>query len=688
MFFQICFLAAALHIGRNLLREWEASDPEVPDKPNAQGDQDANSAELAAPEVAMLSAAPLPVQPVLHNTAVAGAPATETEAQRQFSLALLSVGMTSVATLFFPPLRALGAAVLLYGGIPILARATELVFDERRLGAEVLDAVTMLTTLSAGQYLSASFVFLMDAGSLKLELMTERATQQSMIDLFGRRSDCVWLLKDGVEVSVSHDLLRVGDIVVAQAGGQIPVDGRVIKGIGLIDQHILTGKSQPVEKGIGDKVYAATVVLSGRFHIQAETIGKDTAALELPEMLRSTADFTSTLEAQGQRIADELALPRLAISALSLPLLGPGGSIALLNASFLDSARLFIPLCMLQCLRKASDSGILIKDGRSLQLLPKVDTIVFDKTGTLTLGLLQVRAVYPAGDLEELEILRFAAAAEHRQTHPIASAILDEMERRGQTIALPDEVNYEVGYGLTAQTGEGAIRVGSKRFMAAHGIAVPDAITQIETSSALRGCSVVYVARQEVMIGAIELEATLRPEVAEILDVLKQRKLSLLLLSGDHDGPTRMLAESLGFDHYYADMLPQDKARTIEELQAQGRTVCFVGDGINDSIAFKKASVSISVGGASATAMDSAQIAMQDQGLERLPALFQIADSFQSRVDKILLALGVQEALGVGGVFLAGFRLPAITALYGLSLASALAIAMWPQWGPPAVRST
>lgn len=648
MFFQLCALTAAIHYGRKLLRHLQEEDAPAESTP------------------------PVPADP--------GA-AEEAAVDEQLSLALVSAGLTGAATLVAPPLRVLGGAAVMYGSLPIVAKAESLVVDEQRIGAEVLDTIGLVTMLVTRHFLSSSFFFLVYAGARKLQLKTQREAQASMIDAFSRRSERVWLWKDGTEVSVALESLREGDVVVVDAGSPIPVDGIVTQGHGVVDQHILTGESQPLEKAAGDGVFASTLVVSGRLLVEVRTTGQATVAAEIAETLHRTADASSALEARGQAIADALALPTLALGALSQPVVGSTGSIALLNSSFLDNMRFFNPFGMLQYLREAYDAGILVKDGRSLEVLPRVDIVIFDKTGTLTEGQLRISGIHPASGAVEDDVVTSAAAAEHRQTHPIALALVAEARRRGLPLATVDETEYEIGRGLTAKIGEHALRVGSRRFMTAHDVDIPGAIAEREIESHGRGRSLVYVARDAALVGAIELEPTLRPEVPEVLGALRGRGASLYLLSGDHEAPTRALAESLGFDRYFAGVMPRDKAQLIEELQAQGRTVCFVGDGINDAIALKKAAVSISTGGASAMAVDSAQITLLEEGLHLIPALFELGDGFQRNNRNIMVALGVPTVLGIGGVFLAGLGPPAMTTLYGISLSAALAVAMWPHRG-------
>lgn len=596
------------------------------------------------------------------------------EILRQFDLSLVCMGLATVTSLFVPQLRALSGVAVLYAGLPIMRRAREMIVDERRVGAEVLDTAGMVTTVATRHYAASALIFFLYAGSRRLRLLTERVVQDSMADAFRRHAEFVWMQQGDVEVRVPLASVRVGDVVVVDAGAPIPVDGEIVRGLALVDQHALTGEAQPLERGVGDRVFAATVVCSGRIFVRVETAGDATVAAEFAGMLDRTADFTSSLEAQGQQIADRMALPTLALSAAALPFVGPQGSIALLNSSFLDNMRMFIPLSMLQHLRGATDAGVLIRDGRSLHSLTQVDTIVFDKTGTLTHGQLRVRSVHPCGRVDPDEVLRLAAAAEHRQVHPIARAILDEAHRRGIEPPAVEASTVELGFGLCAVHEGRPIRIGSRRFMVAHGIAVADADADARHH---RLASHVYVALGDTLLGVLELEPTVRPEVEDLLQGLRDRGFALHLVSGDHEAPTAALAAALGFDRYMSGALPADKARLIDELQAQGRRVCFVGDGINDCLGLRRAAVSVSFDGASPAALDSAQIVLTD--LVALPGLFALADAYERDVTRLQWALGLPSALGIAGVLVAGYGVPAMTALYGMSMVAGLGVTFWPR---------
>ncbi len=683
MLFQICVLAAGAYLGKSLFRSWdEVREGMRKDLPSGRGEGTAPPAAPAASASGGEGPAKGPETALSAPAARKSGPPKASEREEvdeQLELSLLATGL-AVAGAALPPLRVLAGVTVLYGSIPIMVRARDRLLQERRVGAEVLDTVGTVTNLATRHVASASLVFLIYAAGRKLKLRTQRATEQQMIPALAQSASSVWVRREGIEVSVPLESLSAGDVVVVSAGSPIPADGVVTGGSALVDQHMLTGEAQPLEKATGDQVLAATIVTSGHLHVRVLVTGERTVAAGITEILRTTADFTSSLEAQGQRVADRLALPTLLLGAAAIPLVGATGGVAILQSSFLDNMRFFTPISMLQYLQEAYAAGILVKDGRSLQVLPRVDTVVFDKTGTLTLGQLRVSRVHTAGATGEDEILACAAAAEHRQTHPVALAILDEAESRGQIVSRIDGADYEVGFGITARAAGRTVRVGSRRFLEGHGTPVPGSLAAAERDSHEQGSSLVYVARDEEVLGLIELAPNLRPEVPAVLGALRERGCALHLISGDHEAPTRAFAEALGFDRYVAGVLPADKARLVEELTAQGRTVCFVGDGINDAIALKKASVSVSMGGASTAATNSAQIVLLRDGLDLLPRALAIGDGYQRSLGNLMLALGIPQVIGIGGVFFAGFRVPAVTALYGAAMLAGTAVTMAPHW--------
>jgi len=326
------------------------------------------------------------------------------------------------------------------------------------------------------------------------------------------------------------------------------------------------------------------MVLSGQIYIQVEKTGQDTVAAQIGDILTHTSDFKSSVQSRADRIIDRGALPTLALSGVALPLYGATSAMTVLLAAFGYQMKIAAPLAVLNFLRIASENGVLIKDGRSLELLSEVDTFVFDKTGTLTEEEPTVATIHALNGHNEEELLTYAAAAEYKQTHPIARAIRQEAHERGLALPPIGDVNVEVGYGLKVRVKSWQddsaeafklVRIGSQRFMEMSGITIPSQIKQIQQSAHEEGLSLVYVAIDSQLAGAIELMPTIRPEAKEIVRELRKRNMSIYIISGDHEKPTRKLAEALGIDDYFAEVLPQDKASLIEQLQQSGKSVCF-----------------------------------------------------------------------------------------------------------------
>ena len=339
------------------------------------------------------------------------------------------------------------------------------------------------------------------------------------------------------------------------------------------------------------------------------------------------------------------------------PLLGFNSALAIINSHPKNKILLSAPIAILNYFNLASKQGILIKDGRSLELLYQVDTVIFDKTGTLTEERPHVGNIYCYANYTENDILSYAATAEHKQNHPLAKAILQEAKKRRLDIFTVTESEYKLGYGLIVKIAEKMIYVGSERFMETLAITIQASIKQQQKQCHEEGYSLVIVAIDKQIIGAIELLPTVRPEAKTVIKQLQKhpRIKSMYIISGDHENPTKKLAQELGIKNYFAETLPENKAAIIEQLQQQGHFICYIGDGINDAIALKKSQVSISLRGASSIATDTAQIILMDEGLNHLDFLFKLADDFNHNTNTTFALASSIAAFNVIGVFLLGF---------------------------------
>ena len=616
----------------------------------------------------------------------------EQKLNRELAISCVSLALATGGALLYSPLSLLSVPGICWIGVVACQDAYQSFKEGRGIGINVLDVLFYVGSLVTGSYFAGALGATFARLGKKLLSKTEDQSRQSLINVFGNQTRLVWLLKDGAEVEIPVEALSLGDIIVAHAGETIAVDGKIISGMATIDQHILTGESQPAEKKVGEQVFASTVVLSGQILIEVEKAGSETVAAQIGDVLNQTADFKSEIQSWGEEIADTSARVIMGFSALVWPFFGATTAVTVLNSCFGLYMRVLGPLSMLSYLNLASQQGLLLKDGRSLQLLTKIDTVVFDKTGTLTLEQPHVAKIHTCLGIEEEKLLTVAAAAEYKQTHPIALAILGAAKERGLTLAAIGEAKYEIGYGLKVSIPNHApsashdvIQVGSARFMEMEGILIPPDIKQLAEVCKEHGHSFVYVAINDQLAGAIELHATIRPEAKQVVSELRKRNMSMYIISGDHEEPTKKLAQELGIDNYFAETLPEntypaplDKADLISKLQEEGKSVCFVGDGINDSIPLKKANVSISLRGASSAATDTAQIILMNQDLNQLICAFDVAQHFERNMKLNLTTTIVPGLITIYGAFFLGFGIVHSVISNNTGLMIGVSNAIWP----------
>jgi heavy metal translocating P-type ATPase len=567
-----------------------------------------------------------------------------------------SVALAITSQVLVPGLAPLSAAVFLYSVIPSFKNAYRVVFKEKRLGVDVLDAIVVLSCLATNQVLAGTVLGFTLGVARELVQRTEDNSKKMLLNVFGKQPRFVWLEVNGVEVETPLERLKVNDVIVVHTGETVPVDGEVVEGMAMIDQHTLTGESAPVEKITGDRVLASTTLIAGKVRISVTSAGEDTTSAKLARILNDTAGYKLRSQSKGEELADRAVIPTLALGALGLVTTGVNGAAAVVNCDLGTGIRMAAPIAMLSSLTLSAEHGILVKDGRALELLRSVDTFLFDKTGTLTRERPEVGRVLTFGAYPENQIVQWAAAAEHKFSHPIAKAILDKFKTLGLDLPAIDDSKYHVGYGITVGVDGHTVRVGSARFMTHEGITLPPELLREMDAAHEDGNSLVMVGVDDALGGAIELCVAERPEAAAVIAGLRARGAKhLAIISGDHEQPTRRLAERLGMDRYFAEVLPQDKAKYVELLQKEGSTVCFIGDGVNDSIALKKANVSISLRGASSVATDTAQVVFMEDSLVKLLQLHDVSRDLHRNIKASWGLIVVPNLICIAGAFLAGF---------------------------------
>lgn len=563
----------------------------------------------------------------------------------------VSIGL-STARLFYPPLALPSILLFTYTAIPYLKQTEQSLLKKKKIDGYVLYSIADMMMLEMGAYASASIgIGLLHLSKYILSNAKERSKRQ-LVDIFSQQPDKVWVLKQGVEVQVYIDQVKENDILVVGAGDVIPVDGTVTEGIATVDEKVLTGEAQPVDKTVGDRVYASTMVLSGHIHILMERSGQETLVAKIGDIINQSIDFKGSQELKGEKWADSFTTPVLALALLSAPFLGPEGVVGILYCHIANTIRVVAPLSTLNYLNIAIKNGMLVKDGHALEDLSHIDTFIFDKTGTLTQEIPEVGRIIPCTNrYSEDDILFYAAAAEQKSVHPIAKAILKKAEDQHLDLPVIHDSSYDIGYGITVDIDGKTILVGSSRFMEMKGIEIPQEIRERMSRAMAMGHSVIMLAINSTLEGLLEIHTIVRPEAKRTIRILRKCGIrNIVIVSGDQELPTRALAKSLQIEDFYYEILPEQKADIVEKLQQEGKKVAFVGDGVNDAIAMERSDISISLSGSSTIATDVAQVILMDGSLTHLPQLIELSRNLEKNLSRSLVLNIVPNGIALSGV--------------------------------------
>ena len=542
----------------------------------------------------------------------------------------------------------------------------------------ILDVFAAVAGVAAHAYVLSGVANLLYFLAIRAKQKSRSDTGDILATAVAGTAPTVWLIQGEIETSVLLSTIAAGDLIVVHASELVLADGVVVDGAATLDQHSLTGEIQPAEKTIGDQVLASSTVLSGRITIRVEQSGAEIIASNIQAIMDNAIRFSSRIETRVDQLANASVMPTVGLAAVSLLTGGPAVAGVVLASNFSEATRVASPYLLLHFLAMAARRGLLVKDGQAIETLNNVDTVVFDKTGTLTEEQPRVAAIHPCEGFSESDVLFYTGTAEYRQRHPIARAILDEAFHRGIELPTIDHAQYSVGFGVRVTLNDLDIRVGSRRFMLQEDVSVPEQFRELEHTASEQGGTLVYAALNQALCGATELRPKLRPEAVQVVQNLKRRGIDVRILSGDHHGAVRYVAEALGITEYRSEALPADKARFIEEWKKQGRTVCFIGDGLNDTVALKTADVSISLENSSYAAMASAQIILMNKDLTQLIYALDLANRFAHKQSLAVAASVVPSAMAMGGAMLFGLTISGTLWFYIASVVAGLAVSASP----------
>ncbi len=555
----------------------------------------------------------------------------------------------------------IGLIIVLLFGYPVLKKVVQATLH-RQIISHTLMSLGVLAALIVGQWATAVVVvFFMRVGDFVEKFTTESACK-AVRDLTALAPQTARVERSGKEVEVPIAEVQVGEIVIVRPGEKIPVDGEVVDGQATIDQAAITGESMPVEAAVISRVDAATIAHLGSLRVRTRSVGPDTTFGRVVKMVEEAEANRADVQRIGDRISSYY-LPVVAGFALVTFLISrnPLATAAVLVVACSCSFALATPIAMLASIGAAAKQGVLIKGGKYIELLAKVDTLLIDKTGTITLGKPVLTDIVCLNGLGETDLLRFAASAERYSEHPLAKAVRDAARERQIDLLKPEAFEAVPGRGVCALVSGNHIEVGSQRIFA-------DQPAPVEGDTLIaQGKTLLYVRIDDKIAGILAAADTLRPEAPQALTALKELGVRHIeLLTGDNERTAAAIAGPLGIA-YRANLLPEDKIRIVKAYQEQGRIVAMVGDGVNDAPALAQAHVGIAMGvSGTDVAIEAAHIALMKDDWMQLPRVFKIARHTMSVVK---MNFGFTIAYNIIGLTLAAFGiLPPILAAAAQSL--------------------
>jgi Cu+-exporting ATPase len=480
----------------------------------------------------------------------------------------------------------------------------------------------VLSISDPGQHLyfdtAATIITLILLGRL-LESRAKSKTSTAIKKLIGLQPKTAIMLKGDSEVEIALSEVKLEDRLVVRPGDKIPVDGIVITGSTFVDESMITGESMPVERKEGDKVIGGTLNQNGSIIIEAAAIGKDTVIAQIVKMVRQAQGSKAPVQALADKIAAIFVPVVISIAIITFLLWFFIGDIPFTAAMMNFIAVLIIacpcalglatPTAIMVGTGLGAAHGILIKNAESLERAHSIDTVVLDKTGTITTGKPEVIAVIPQNGLDEKKLIQWAASVENRSEHPLAKSVVRYAKEQNISLLSVDDFISDTGLGVTAKINGNTISVGKTTYLQSKGIDIngpQSLLAKLEVNAA----TVIFVAINNKLSGAIALADSLKPESNESISRIKSMGINILLLSGDQTDAARAIAEEAKIENFKAEIFPQDKAIEIRELQKSGQVVAMVGDGINDAPALAQADVSIAIGTGTDIAIEAADITL------------------------------------------------------------------------------
>ena len=496
-----------------------------------------------------------------------------------------------------------------------------------------------------------------------LETRSKGKTSEAITRLMDLAPKTASVLRDGREVEIPVEEVRVGDRIVVRPGQSIPVDGVIVEGSSAVDESALTGESLPVDKSVGDKVAAASINKSGSFVFEALRVGEDTTLAQMIRLVEEASASKAPIAKLADKVAGVFVPVVMVIAAITAVVwfAVTGGDVtraltagvAVLVISCPCALGLATPVAIMVGTGKGAENGILIKSAEALETLHTIDTVVLDKTGTLTQGKPVVTDVVPGEDMEEEGLLILAACLEGPSEHPLATAIVEEAKSR--QLPVKQVANFQAvhGRGVVAKLGSKLCMGGSRAMMEEAGVELGGFVEKAEELAG-QGKTPLYFADEEKVLGLIAVADTAKPTSAEAVAAFRQLGLEVVMLTGDNQRTANAIGGQLGVTQVMAEVLPQDKEQKIKNLQESGKKVAMIGDGINDAPALARADVGLAIGAGTDVAIESADIVLMKSDLLDAAAAVELSRATIRNIKQNLFWAFFYNSIGIplaAGVF-------------------------------------
>ncbi len=490
-----------------------------------------------------------------------------------------------------------------------------------------------------------------------LESRARGRTSRALHRLMDLRPQTARVLRDGVEVEIAAADVVVGDLVVVRPGEKVPVDGTVAEGRSAVDESMITGESLPVEKVVGDAVVGGTLNRSGSFRFNATRVGKDTVLARIVQMVREAQASKPPIQKLVDQVAGVFVPTVIGIALVAFTVWYVFGPEPRLNFAVVIAVSVLViacpcalglatPISIIVAVGKAAEAGVLVREASALQAAGRVDVVVLDKTGTVTEGKPALTDLVPLGGPSADEVLDWAAAVEQGSEHPVAGAVVEAAHVRGRALLVATEFEAHAGQGVTALVAGRTVAIGSEAFLEGRGVDTRGS-REVVARLSEEGKSPMLVARGTDLVGALAVADPVRADARAQVARLRRLGCEVVLLTGDHERTAAAVARQVGIERVIARVLPEEKAARIAELQAGGKRVMMVGDGVNDAPALARADVGVAMGGGTDVAMETADLTLMGGSLRGVGDAIELSRATVRNVRQNLVGAFLYNVLGI-----------------------------------------